>query len=68
MGKSPVREKLVMDGSVLFNCTYLYVNLLGNEAGRMIFDGDILVARNKGNYSRKTTGFLSNLLTFSPAK
>lgn len=45
MGKSPIREKLVMDGSVLFNCTYLYVNLLGNEAGRMIFDGDILVAQ-----------------------
>jgi|APTNR8051073442_1049403.scaffolds.fasta_scaffold00039_60 NAD+ synthase (glutamine-hydrolysing) len=45
MDKSPIREKLVMDGSILFNCTYLYVNLLGNEAGRMIFDGDILVAQ-----------------------
>jgi len=45
LGKSTTREKLVMDGSILFNCTYLYVNLLGNEAGRMIYDGDILVAQ-----------------------
>lgn len=45
IGKSPLREKLVTVGSVLFNCTYLYVNLLGNEAGRMIYDGDILIAQ-----------------------
>jgi NAD+ synthase (glutamine-hydrolysing) len=45
LGKSVVREKLVTDSSVAFNCTYLYVNLLGNEAGRMIYDGDILVAQ-----------------------
>lgn len=45
LGKSVVREKLVTDSSVTFNCTYLYVNLLGNEAGRMIYDGDILLAQ-----------------------
>jgi NAD+ synthase (glutamine-hydrolysing) len=45
MGKSTIREKLVTDSSIAFNCTYLYVNLLGNEAGRMIYDGDILVAQ-----------------------
>ncbi len=44
LGKSMVREKLVTDSSVTFNCAYLYVNLLGNEAGRMIYDGDILLA------------------------
>jgi len=43
--KSLIREKLITDSSVMFNCTYLYVNLLGNEAGRMIYDGDILVAQ-----------------------
>ncbi len=44
LGKSIVREKLVTDSSITFNCAYLYVNLLGNEAGRMIYDGDILLA------------------------
>lgn len=44
-GKEAFREKLVIDSSRNFNCTYLYANLLGNEAGRMIYDGDILIAR-----------------------
>lgn len=44
LGKSLIRERLVTDSSVTFNCAYLYVNLLGNEAGRMIYDGDILLA------------------------
>jgi len=44
LSKSLIREKLVTDSSVTFNCAYLYVNLLGNEAGRMIYDGDILLA------------------------
>lgn len=44
--KSVIREKLVTDSSVQFNCAYLYVNLLGNEAGRIIYDGDILLAKN----------------------
>ena len=44
LGKSVLREKLVTDSSVTFNCAYLYVNLLGNEAGRMIYDGDIILA------------------------
>ncbi len=45
LGKSLLREKLVTESSETFNCVYLYVNLLGNEAGRMIYDGDILVAQ-----------------------
>lgn len=45
LGKSPIREKLVTDATETFNCAYLYVNLLGNEAGRMIYDGDILIAQ-----------------------
>lgn len=44
--KSQDREKLVVESSVTFNCTYVYANLLGNEAGRMIYDGDILIAKN----------------------
>ena len=44
MGKSILREDLVKESSKELNATYLYVNLLGNEAGRMIFDGEIMVA------------------------
>ncbi len=46
MSKTDVRYHLVTEASRTFNCTYLYANLLGNEAGRMIYDGEILVARN----------------------
>ncbi|HNV30990.1 MAG TPA: NAD(+) synthase, partial [Cyclobacteriaceae bacterium] len=43
MGKSQLREQeVVIEGSQRFNCAYLFVNLLGNEAGRMIYDGDII--------------------------
>ncbi len=43
MGKSELREQqVVVEGSEKFNCAYLFVNLLGNEAGRMIYDGDII--------------------------
>ena len=46
MSKTDVRYQLVVKASQKFNCTYLYANLLGNEAGRVIYDGEILVARN----------------------
>ena len=46
MSKTDVRYQLVMNASRTFHCTYLYANLLGNEAGRIIYDGEILVARN----------------------
>jgi NAD+ synthase (glutamine-hydrolysing) len=45
LGKSRSRETLVVDSSQKFNCAYVYVNVLGNEAGRMIYDGDILFAQ-----------------------
>jgi NAD+ synthase (glutamine-hydrolysing) len=45
-GKSAERQsEVVVDGSQKFDCTYLFVNHLGNEAGRMIYDGDIIVAQ-----------------------
>ncbi|GHM99037.1 NAD(+) synthase [Cytophagales bacterium WSM2-2] len=45
-GKSIEREKdVVIDGSQKFNCAYLFVNHLGNEAGRMVYDGDIIAAQ-----------------------
>ncbi|UPL51276.1 NAD(+) synthase [Hymenobacter sublimis] len=46
MSKTDVRYQLVMAASRTYHCTYLYANLLGNESGRIIFDGEVLVARN----------------------
>ena len=46
MGKSHVREELIRSSSEKLNCTYLYVNQLGNEAGRIIYDGDIILAQH----------------------
>jgi NAD+ synthase (glutamine-hydrolysing) len=43
-GKSQTRELFVLDGSRTFNCAYIYANLLGNEAGRIVFDGECLIA------------------------
>ncbi|PLK43504.1 NAD(+) synthase [Emticicia sp. TH156] len=38
------RERFVIDGSRSFACSYIYTNLLGNESGRLIFDGDAMIA------------------------
>ena len=46
MSKTDLRYKLVLNASRNFACTYLYANLLGNEAGRIIYDGELLIARN----------------------
>jgi len=43
-GKLEVRRRFVLEGSRAFNATYVYANLLGNEAGRAIYDGDALIA------------------------
>ncbi len=45
MGKSLTREELIRRSSEQFNCVYVYVNQLGNEAGRIIYDGDIIIAQ-----------------------
>ncbi|SHN00395.1 NAD+ synthase (glutamine-hydrolysing) [Cyclobacterium lianum] len=44
MGKSALRESLVRKSSQALGAGYFYINLLGNESGRMIFDGEILYA------------------------
>lgn len=43
-GKFAVRQRFVIDGSRAFGVAYLYANLLGNEAGRVIYDGGGLIA------------------------
>lgn len=43
-GKLEVRKRFVLEGSRAFGVSYLYANLLGNEAGRAIYDGGALIA------------------------
>jgi NAD+ synthase (glutamine-hydrolysing) len=43
-GKHAVRERFVLEGSRSFSTTYVYANLLGCDAGRIIYDGDCLIA------------------------
>jgi NAD+ synthase (glutamine-hydrolysing) len=43
-GKLPVRRRLILEGSRAFGVTYLYANLLGNEAGRVVYDGGAQIA------------------------
>ena len=42
--KLNTRKNFVVDGSRAFNVTYIYSNLVGNEAGRAIYDGSSLIA------------------------
>jgi NAD+ synthase (glutamine-hydrolysing) len=42
--KQLVRERFVLEGSRAFCVSYAYCNLLGNEAGRSIYDGGTLIA------------------------
>jgi NAD+ synthase (glutamine-hydrolysing) len=46
LSKTDLRMELVCTSSKLYNCTYLYANLLGNEAGRMIYDGDCFITHH----------------------
>ena len=43
-GKHQIRKRFVLEGSRAFFVTYVYANLVGNEAGRAIYDGDAMIA------------------------
>lgn len=43
-GKHEVRKRFVTEGSRAFGVGYVYANLLGNESGRAIYDGDAMIA------------------------
>jgi NAD+ synthase (glutamine-hydrolysing) len=45
-GKHEVRQRFVLEGSRAFQVTYVYSNLVGNESGRAIYDGDAMIASN----------------------
>lgn len=42
--KHSIRQRFVLEGSRAFHVTYVYSNLLGNESGRAIYDGDLMIA------------------------
>jgi NAD+ synthase (glutamine-hydrolysing) len=42
-GKLEVRKRFVLEGSRAFGVSYVYANLLGNEAGRAIYDGGAMI-------------------------
>ncbi len=44
LGKAATRERLVVDASRAYGVAYVYSNLLGNEAGRAIYDGHTIIA------------------------
>jgi len=43
-GKDEIRRRFVLEGSRAFGVTYVYANMLGNEAGRAIYDGGVIIA------------------------
>ena len=43
-GKWAVRERLVAEASRAYTCTYVYANHVGNDSGRIVYDGDRLIA------------------------
>jgi len=55
-GKAPVRRRFVAEGSRAFGAVYVYANLLGNEAGRIIYDGQLLIAES-GNIIAESERF-----------
>src|SRR3712207_8304911 len=42
--KMEIRKRFVLEGSRAYGVSYIYANLLVNEAGRAIYDGSALIA------------------------
>ena len=59
MMKSIEREQKVIAASNEFSCTYVFANQLGNEAGRIIYEGDAVIA-HKGELLASTALFSFN--------
>ncbi|MBX3728898.1 MAG: NAD+ synthetase [Candidatus Sumerlaeia bacterium] len=57
-GKHPTRERIVQEGARACVAAYVFSNALGNEAGRVIFDGQRVIAAGGDILAR------GDLLTF----
>ncbi len=64
--KHVVRERFVLEGSRAFSVSYVYTNLLGNESGRIIYDGDAMIATH-GQLAAKSKRFSFNNLNIISA-
>lgn len=63
-GKKKIRENFVTEGSRAFGVVYVYSNLVGNDSGRMIYDGSVLIAtEGKVVASGKRLSFQEVILT-----
>lgn len=65
-GKNKIRERFVEEGSRAFKCAYIYSNLVGNESGRVIFDGDTYIA-SEGKIISRGERFSYNNYTLTTA-
>jgi NAD+ synthase (glutamine-hydrolysing) len=63
--KFEVRKQIVSESSKKFNLSYLYANALGNESGRLIFDGGSLFA-TKGKLQIPGERFSYSEVVLSP--
>jgi len=52
LGKHAIRERIVLEGARAGGVAYVYANLSGNEAGRIIYDGGALIATPEGLLAR----------------
>lgn len=43
-GKQEIRKRFVQEGARAFHVSYVYANQLGNESGRAIYDGGVVIA------------------------
>jgi NAD+ synthase (glutamine-hydrolysing) len=70
INKTLDRQNLVRSSSEKFGCIYVYSNLVGNDAGRLIFDGEVIIAE-KGDIKvrNKLLPFTDvNVLTYKGQK
>ncbi len=44
MGKTLRRLRLIAESSYRYHCVYAYANLLGNEAGKLLYGGEAVIA------------------------
>ncbi len=56
-GKNLIRQTIAKEGSEIIQGVYVFANLLGNESGRTIFDGDTYIYQN-GNLKAETERFV----------
>lgn len=54
--KSKTRQRLAIEGSQIIQGSYVFANVLGNESGRTIFDGDAYVV-HQGQIRAQTQRF-----------